>query len=105
MSVTANVTTPAVPAETRWSRIRWHKLAPYLFISPFFIIFAIFGLFPIVYSGFIGLNNYITLLKDPDFLNALRNTALLTLISGPVTIGGGLVLAVILNNRLIRFRS
>src|SRR4051812_22563286 len=119
MSVTANLNTPAVPAESRWSRIRWHKLAPYLFISPFFIIFAIFGLFPILYSGFIslhnwtglkapifiGLNNYITLLKDPDFLNALRNTALLTIISGPLTIGGGLILAVILNNRLIRFRS
>jgi cellobiose transport system permease protein len=119
MSVTANATTPSVPAEIRTSRIRWHKLAPYLFISPFFIIFAIFGLFPIIYSGyislhqwtglkpptFIGLNNYITLLKDPDFLTALRNTALLTLTSGPITIGGGLVLAVILNNRLIRFRS
>jgi len=119
MSVTANATTPSVPAEIRTSRIRWHKLAPYLFISPFFIIFAIFGLFPIIYSGyislhqwtglkpptFIGLNNYITLLKDPDFLTALRNTALLTLTSGPITIGGGVVLAVILNNRLIRFRS
>ena len=119
MSVTVNMTTPAVPAELRLSRIRWHKLAPYAFISPFFIIFAIFGLFPIIYSGFIslhnwtglkppifiGLNNYATLLKDPDFLNALRNTAVLTVISGPLTIGGGLVLAVILNNRLIRFRS
>jgi len=119
MSVTANATTPSVRAEVRPSRIRWHKLAPYLFISPFFIIFAIFGLFPIVYSGFIslhlwtglkaptfiGLGNYITLLKDPDFLTALRNTAVLTLISGPITIGGGLILAVILNNRLVRFRS
>ena len=119
MSVTAKVNTPSVPAETRTSRIRWHKLAPYFFISPFFVIFAIFGLFPIIYSGFIslhnwtglkapiyiGLNNYATLLKDPDFLNALRNTAVLTLISGPITIGGGLVLAVILNNRLLRFRS
>ena len=119
MSVTANATTPTVRAEVRPSRIRWHKLAPYFFISPFFIIFAIFGLFPIIYSGFIslhnwtglkppvyiGLNNYLVLLKDPDFLTALRNTALLTIISGPLTIGGGLVLAVTLNHRLIRFRS
>ncbi len=118
MSVT-NVTTPSVPAQTRTSRIQWHKLAPYAFISPFFIIFAIFGLFPIVFSGYIslrnwtglnppiyiGLNNYITLFKDPDFLTALRNTAVLTLISGPITIGGGLVLAVILNSKLIRFRN
>ena len=67
MSVTANVTTPAVPAETRFSRIRWHKLAPYLFISPFFIIFAVFGLFPILYSGFISLHDW-TGLKPPIFI-------------------------------------
>lgn len=114
-----SVTATSASAQPRPSRIRWHKLAPYLFISPFFIIFLIFGFYPIVFSGyislhqwtglkapvFIGLNNYATLLKDPDFLTAMRNTILLTLISGPVTIGGGLILAVILNNKLIRFRN
>jgi len=118
MAVTAKVTTSA-PSGTRWSRIRWHKLAPYFFIAPFFIVFLIFGFYPIIYSGyislhqwtglkppiFIGLNNYINLFQDNDFLSALRNTALLTVISGPVTIGGGLLLAVILNNRLVRFRN
>jgi len=108
---------PAVAS--RRAGIRWQKLAPYLFISPFFVLFAIFGLFPIIYSGyislhewtglnppnFIGLDNYINLLKDTDFLTALRNTALLMLVSGPLTIGGGLVLAVILNNKLLRFRG
>jgi len=100
-------------------RIRWHKLAPYLFISPFFVLFAIFGLFPILYSGyislhewtglnpptFVGLRNYANLLQDNDFLTALRNTTLLMLVSGPLTIGGGLVLAVVLNNRMVRFRN
>jgi ABC-type sugar transport system permease subunit len=98
---------------------RWDKLAPYIFISPFFIIFAIFGVFPIIYSGyislhewtglnppmFIGLRNYENLLRDNDFLIALRNTVLLLLISGPLTIGGGLLLAVILNSKLVRFRN
>jgi ABC-type sugar transport system permease subunit len=100
-------------------RIRWNKLAPYLFIAPFFIIFAIFGVFPILYSGYIslhdwrglnppvyiGLLNYQNLLQDGDFLIALRNTALLLLISGPITVFGGLLLAVLLNNKLIRFRN
>ena len=118
MAVTAKATT-AAPTETRWSRIRWHKLAPYFFIAPFFIIFLIFGFYPIIFSGyislhqwtglkppvFIGLTNYANLFQDDDFLNALRNTALLTVISGPVTIGGGLILAVILNNKFIRFRN
>ncbi len=99
-------------------RIRWHKLAPYFFISPFFIIFIIFGLFPILYAGyvslhdwtglnppvFIGLRNYTNLLRDPDFLTALRNTLVLLALSGPLTVGGGLVLAVILNNKAVRFR-
>ncbi|MBA3875169.1 MAG: sugar ABC transporter permease [Anaerolineae bacterium] len=119
MSITAKATTTSAPNGTRWSRIQWHKLAPYFFISPFFIIFLIFGLYPIIYSGyislhqwtglkpptFIGLTNYINLFQDNDFLTALRNTALLTVISGPITIGGGLLLAVILNNNLVRYRN
>jgi ABC-type sugar transport system permease subunit len=118
MTVTAKVTSPA-PSGSFWSRIRWHKLAPYFFIAPFFIIFLIFGFYPIIYSGFISLNqwtglkpptfigftNYINLFQDNDFLTALRNTALLTIISGPITIGGGLLLAVILNNRFVRYRN
>lgn len=115
MAVKSLVMTSAVPAR----RIRWDKLAPYAFIAPFFIIFFIFGLFPIVYSGyvslhewkglqppvFIGLRNYTNLFLDPDFGLALRNTVVLLLLSGPLTIGGGLLLAVLLNNKLIRFRN
>ncbi len=100
-------------------RFRWNKLAPYLFISPFFIIFAIFGLFPILYSGyislhewtgiqpprFIGMQNYFSLLRDSEFQIALRNTAVLLLLSVPATVGGGLLLAVVLNNKLVRFRG
>jgi ABC-type sugar transport system permease subunit len=105
--------------EPFWRRIRWNKLAPYFFISPFFIIFAVFGLFPILYSGyislhqwtglktpvFIGLQNYTDLFRDSDFLTALRNTAVLFLLSVPATVGGGLLLAVVLNSKLVRYRS
>jgi len=107
------------PAVTTRRRIRRDKLAPYLFIAPFFVIFAVFGLWPILYSGFvslhewkglqppvfIGLNNYTNLFLDPDFGLALKNTILLLLLSGPLTIGGGLLLAVVLNNRMIRYRN
>ena len=102
-----------------WQRIRWNKLAPYFFISPFFILFIIFGLFPIIYSGyislhqwtglkppiFIGLKNYVDILKDSDFQIALRNTAILFLVSVPLTVGGGLLLAVVLNSKIVRYRS
>jgi len=64
------------------------KFAPYLFIAPFFVLFAIFGAFPLVYTGwvslhdwhligdhtFVGLANYTALFADPDFWNALKNT-------------------------------
>lgn len=66
----------------------------YLFISPFFIVFAIFGLFPILYTlylsftsydgftnaSFIGLANYTRVLKDAAFYEALRNTLIMWLI-------------------------
>ncbi len=99
-------------------RIRWHKLAPYLFISPFFVLFLIFGVFPIIYSGwislhewtglnpptFIGLRNYTNLFQDRDFWIAISNTFVLLLLSVPLTVGGGLLLAVILNLKMVRYK-
>ena len=98
---------------------RWPKLAPYVFISPFFIVFLVFGAFPIVFSGavslidwrgvtmgqFVGLQNYINLFRDKDFLQAVLNTVYLLVLSAPLTIGGGLILAVLLNSQLLRFRG
>ncbi|MEY4000091.1 MAG: hypothetical protein RLZZ626_446, partial [Actinomycetota bacterium] len=60
----------------------------YLFTAPFFVMFLIFGLAPIVYSTYIaffrwdplgdqafnGLENFTNLLQDDHFWNALRNT-------------------------------
>jgi ABC-type sugar transport system permease subunit len=99
-------------------KIRWHKLAPYLFISPFFVLFLIFGVFPIIYSGwislhewtglnpatFIGLRNYSNLFRDRDFWIAIRNTLVLLAFSVPLTVGGGLLLAVILNLKMVRYK-
>ncbi len=76
---------------------RWDvKVSPYLYISPFFILFAIVGLFPIVFTAiisfqewdlvrnsgtFIGLDQYIWILNDPKFWTALRNTFSIFLLS------------------------
>ncbi len=91
---------------------------PYLFIAPYFCIFALFGVLPIVYAGyislhdwtglrepvFIGVANYTNLLRDSEFWLAARNTLVLLALSGPLTIGGGLALAMLLNSGLVRFR-
>ncbi|MFG2044673.1 carbohydrate ABC transporter permease [Dactylosporangium sp. NPDC048998] len=78
-----------------WARLRYKldvKGMPYLYIAPFFLIFFVFGLFPILYTGwmattrwnrdmpgsdniFVGLDNFARLIHDDYFWNALRNTA------------------------------
>ena len=76
---------------------RWDlKLSPYLYISPFFILFAIVGLFPIVFTAiisfqewdlvrnsgtFVGFDQYIWILNQPAFWTALRNTFSIFLLS------------------------
>ena len=85
---------PAAPPPHRRSwRIRLARLdlkgSPYLYIAPFFVLFAIFGLYPLGYtawlsftdesplnpaSGFVGMENYVTLVGDPKFWNSVRNT-------------------------------
>lgn len=64
------------------------RLAPYAYIAPFFLLFFIFGLFPLLFTfyvalfdwdpigerHFVGLANFSELLDDPRFWGALRNT-------------------------------
>src|SRR4051794_31304688 len=66
------------------------KRAPYLLIAPFFLFFAVFGLFPIIFNGVValrswrlddptldgwaGFDNFSKLIHDDAFWNALGNT-------------------------------
>lgn len=88
--------------------------SPYLFISPFFLIFAVFGLFPLGYTAwvslhkwelagkgdFIGLDNYTELFGDPDFWNAVVNTLGMLVLATVPQLLIALVLASLLNQRL-----
>lgn len=63
------------------------KVAPYLFLLPFLLIFAAFQVYPLIYGilisfyrfrglaerHFVGLDNYARLLKNPQFYQALEN--------------------------------
>jgi len=72
---------------------------PYLFLSPFFLLFGIFGIFPIVFSfvlmfqqwdpvqglgamQFVGLENIRFTLEDPWVWTSLANTVWLAIASG-----------------------
>ena len=91
---TAVQSVTVAPARTRMGiRGRLHrvdaKASPYLYISPFFLLFLVFGLFPLAYTlwvsltdrtllnqhpHYIGLQNYTTLIHDSYFWNAVENT-------------------------------
>src|SRR6476469_2887068 len=95
------------------------KLSPYLFISPFFLIFGVFGLFPLGYtayvsltdrnllnpvSHFIGLHNYSLLIHDSYFWNAVENTFGIWFLSTVPQLALALVIAHVLNTR-VRVRT
>lgn len=76
---------------------RWDvKLSPYLYISPFFIVFAVVGLFPILYTAvisfmdwdqirrsgeWVAFDQYAWILQQPKFWVALGNTFSIFLLS------------------------
>lgn len=108
-----------------WSRFD-HSVVPYILISPFFILFIAFGIFPIVYSALIsfqtyrletprfvsgesdvmfterwvGFENFVKVFKSPDFMQALGNTFGLYLLSNIPQLIVALIIASLLNRRL-----
>lgn len=95
---------------------RWDvKVSPYLYISPFFILFAITGLFPLAYTAwvsmhewnliggqgdFVGFDNFAFVLSNPPFWIALRNTFSIFLISAVPQIIAALLIAAVLDRNL-----
>lgn len=93
------------------------RASPYLYVAPFFIVFGIFGLFPLIYTAYVSLTgwradtpgsedkkvgfaNYVTLWHDPFFWNALKNTLGIGLISTVPQLLMALGMAHLLNYRL-----
>ncbi|WP_066195493.1 MULTISPECIES: carbohydrate ABC transporter permease [Gracilibacillus] len=91
----------------------------YLFIAPFFVIFIVFGLYPILYSfylsftdwdGFtspviVGFENYQRLLGDFFFYKTLFNTLAIWIVSVIPQLTISLVLAVILHEKFVKGKS
>ncbi len=91
------------------------KIAPWCFIAPFFIVFLIFAVYPVIYSVILsfgtykggqvslsGLRNYSFLLSDKSFFQAILNTFKIGLIQVPVMIFLAIFLACLMNSRLIK---
>ncbi|HDL03430.1 MAG TPA: sugar ABC transporter permease [candidate division Zixibacteria bacterium] len=88
------------------------QLAGYLFASPWVITFLVFWLFPLLFSlylGFtdykllkptynwVGLNNFVALFSDSEFLDSLKNTFIFVIGTIPFTTVIALVFALLLN--------
>jgi cellobiose transport system permease protein len=92
------------------------KVVPYLLVSPFFILFIVFGLFPLLFngvvafrrwhllrqeeSGWYGFRNFTRLLSDSDFGEALVNTFGIFLLSTVPQLLIALIFANLLNRKL-----
>ncbi|MBW7452554.1 carbohydrate ABC transporter permease [Paenibacillus sepulcri] len=94
---------------------KWNKqllFAPYIYISPYFILFFVFSLYPILYSFYIsftdwngsgektmiGFDNYIELFGDKNFWLSLWNSSIIFLMYVPIMLFLGLIFASILNS-------
>ncbi|MDP9796893.1 cellobiose transport system permease protein [Catenuloplanes nepalensis] len=95
------------------------KASPYLYVAPFFVLFAVFGFFPLLYTGwvsmrdwglikgdqgFVGLQNFQAVLTDANFWNAMYNTAGIFVVATVPQLLLALMLANWLNRKL-RFRT
>src|SRR5690606_42163733 len=83
------------PPSTRIRQALPERLAPYLYIAPFFVIFAVVGLFPLLFTfyvalfdwhpigdqTFVGLANFERLFQASRFWNAFVSTSGIFLVS------------------------
>ncbi|MCA9859083.1 MAG: sugar ABC transporter permease [Thermomicrobiales bacterium] len=107
---------------SRWQafrRVLKEHWQDYLFISPFFILFAVFFAYPIFWAlqlsfqkwdgvtdpTWVGLDNYRFVLRDPITRQMFYNTFRFLILIVPLGIMLPLVLGVLLNLSFLRFRG
>jgi cellobiose transport system permease protein len=91
------------------------KVSPYLYVSPFFLLFAVTGLFPLLYTAyvsvhewhliggqgdFVGWQNFVDVVQQPRFLTALRNTFSIFLLSAVPQVLLAITIAAVLDANL-----
>lgn len=105
-------------------RRRRTTIVAYGFALPFLLSFALFMVFPLLSSfamsftdfrstdipnplavGFVGLEQYIQLFQNEQFVRSLLNTVYFVVVGIPLTMVCALALALALNNGITRFRT
>ena len=97
----------------------WRYRHFYLFISPFFLLFTVFGLYPLLFSLFlsfvkwdgltpmhwVGLANFRTMLDDEILGRALWNTLIIGLLYVPPMMILAFLFAQLLNAQWLKFKA
>ncbi|MCS7033917.1 MAG: sugar ABC transporter permease [Phycisphaerae bacterium] len=111
------LTSTGVPVKKR--RLSPDRWAPYVFLSPYFILTAAFFLYPLFYAAilslhytngpkhrqFVGLDNFRHILSDPDFYQAMKNTTVFAAASVFIQLPMSLGLAMLLNAKSDRLKG
>lgn len=104
------VTEPTQPATSAWKRV-WNRAEPYLYMLPAILFVGVFLLYPAAYTlyvsftrwdglnppEFIGLDNYIQLLRESVFVTSATNTVVWVVATLVFPVLLGLMLAVFVN--------
>ncbi|GIT79602.1 sugar transporter [Leifsonia sp. LS1] len=118
------MTTTTLPSAARTRgrfggpRLR-RRLAPYLFVLPFVVIFLAFSVYPLIFTArlsftnwhgtgaaeWVGWGNYAYLLGSPAFWSSLGNSAVLWLLIVPVQMVLAVIVAVLLDSAKLRLRG
>ena len=121
MTLTAPVPTKPIrrsrAGRSRRERAAWGFIAPAMIaIGLFFALpvvaalllsltdFDIYALADLGNLRFVGAQNYERLLTNPLFLGAMRNTVWFSVLGVPLSIAASLLAAVILNDRMVKWR-
>src|SRR5215216_4302620 len=102
----------------RRPRSRLERFAPYVFVTPLLVVFAVFYLWPTLVTvlssvfrwrllrpwspvepdrwRFVGLDNYTTTLTDPSFWNAVLNTAIWLVVFPVLVVAFSLLVSILI---------
>lgn len=95
------------------------RIAPYAFIAPFYILYVLFMIVPVIAAlvlsmtswvglgtpTWVGLRNYVNLLQDTSFGTALGNSLLYVLVAVFIVVPAALLIAQALNARGLKGRD
>jgi multiple sugar transport system permease protein len=94
-------------------------IIPYLFLLPFLVLFFVFLILPLAYAlgislfesrlvggtVFVGADNYLRAIGDPDFLGGVVRMLKFGAFQVPIMLGLALLLALVLDSGVVWFRS